>query len=97
MRDNAQWTMQWRLVGLTRKLQEEYHLLGDTHRMVVYGLLQQVSGLQEIMDEEELEFFKLAERVYNEKETFEGKGITVEKYQQNAVVENDSDADNLSD
>ena len=82
---------------MTNKLQEGYHLESDTSRMVVRDLLYNVGGLQDEMDEEELEFYKLAEKVYDEKTTFEGKGITAEKYQQDAVVENESDADDISD
>jgi len=97
MRDNALWTMQWRLIGLTEKLQKGYHLESDASRMVVRDLLYNVGGLQDEMDEEELEFYKLAKKAYDEKTTFEGNGIAKEKYQQDAVVENDSNSDNLSD
>jgi len=89
--------MRERFIALTNLLGEEYHLKSEQHRIVVKDILNNVSGLWGLFDEEEKNFFEEAVNCYENKSKFQNKGITKEKYQQDAVVETDSDTDNLSD
>jgi len=89
--------MRERFITLTNLLGEEYHLKSEQHRIVVKDLLNNISGLWNLFDEEENIFFEEAVNCYENKVKFQSKGIAKEKYQQDAVVENDSNSDNLSD